>query len=167
MDAQSGEHLARKQWETGTKGTSHDCVTGETTGGLGKVDVDDAVEDAEEDEENGESKERAGHHGRPETDRPVRGPAQPEEGDDEAGCGDADNLQPLLRWHSSLALTRVLFDLGDVARVHDDDVEDDTDDTTQEERDKGETLLQCVKAMDLLKDEGICAKEQVDDAVDE
>lgn len=74
------EHLGCKEGEASSKGRSTDGVSTEGRGCVGQVGVHDEVEEADEDEEEAQTQEGSGEHGRPVGDGRVGGPCEPEEG---------------------------------------------------------------------------------------
>ncbi|KAI3482780.1 hypothetical protein L1887_54458 [Cichorium endivia] len=135
--------------------------------GVGQIDIDEIVEDAEEAEEHAEADQASGHHGRPEADGRIRGPAEPEEGDHQTRSGEHDRVQALLGRHAVHALLLELVGKACVLGVEVGDIERHGRTPAQEEWDEHDARDTCVEAMANGEDDRERLEEQVDHSIHE
>ena len=148
-------HLCGEKREPRTEHGTDDGHGGERGRGHLEVCVDGVIEEAEEEEDDGAAEGQPREERRPEGDGAVRGPPNPEEGGGEQRGGDHADLEAVLRWHGE---RRELVHFALVARVEDDEVQDDAHCGADEDGEKGKANESRAKVVDPAEDDGICFK---------
>ena len=112
-----------------------------------QVDVDEVVEDAQEAKQDTEADQATCHHGRPEADRRVGSPTEPEECDGQARTSEHDGVKSLLGWDPVDSLGLEFIGCPGVSRVEIGDVECYGGTSSEEEGNEHDTRYASVETM--------------------